>query len=1012
MLRKNIQGLLGLSLFAISLVTYILTLEPTTSFWDCSEFIACAYKLEVAHAPGAPMFMLLGRFFSLFANSPENVAYMINLLSAVASALTVMFLFWIICWFARKLLLKTKNNYSDINKKLIVYGSALIGALTYAFSDSAWFSAVEGEVYATSSLFSAIVFWAILKWEQAEKGWESTRWIILIFYLLGLSVGIHLLNVLTLPAMTLVFYYKNYKPSIKGTIITILAGFLIVIVLIFGIIPGVASLAAYTDLLFVNSFKLPVYSGAIGFVIILSALLYYAYKKTLTNKMKWVKTLVVCFSFWLIGYSSFTLLVIRSASNPFIDMNNVENVFGLVNYLNREQYPKRPLFYGNSYNSPIVDIKNRYTHKLYDKKYHKDELNPGYVYDKNTLTLFPRMASEDPDHIGAYKNWVKIKGRKVEVIGRDGTMQNIMVPTFADNLTFFFKYQLGHMYFRYFMWNFVGKQNGTQGRGGYLNGNWITGIPFIDKALIGPYELRAATENSAKSRNVYYALPFLLGLLGLFFQYRKDSQNFMVNLLLFVFTGIAIVVYLNEIPITPRERDYAYVGSYFAFSIWVGLGCIAIIESLKKIRTSKAFTILSLSTLLFLIPINIFLENWDDHNRSNRYTARDYAENMLESCEKNAILFTTADNDTYPIWYIQEVEGFRTDIRQILQPFIAIDWYGNQLNNDYGERKGLDISLKSTELLMKNNRYFPVINKIDSAIDLKQAINFVISKDSRTKVRTNDNQLIDFIPGKKISLKINKENFLKNCSYCQLNENEIPEQIYFELKNNHLYREGFLILDIIAKNDWKRPIYFYNPNQLEKLGLSEYLHREGLLYRLMPFKSTLPEQSSHNQSIYQYNLIKNKFQWGNVNRSNVYLDHQNIQMVSQLRFRQLFAELARKLIAQNEKAKAIELLDLVASLFPPERIPYSIFISEMVEAYYLAGANKKAGVLAKDISNNLAQNINYFRKLKIQKGSSSVVNEVRRDLYILQELVKITEQYSSSQSEEIMEVFESYYSIM
>jgi hypothetical protein len=583
-MHKRIKTYIGTLLLIISLITYVLTLEPTTSFWDCSEFITCANKLEIAHAPGAPTFILLGRLFSLFAGSPENVAYTINLLSATASALTVMFLFWIICWFAEKLVKNSKKEYSVQSKTILVYGSAIIGALTYAFSDSAWFSAVEGEVYATSSLFSAIVFWAITKWEQAEKGWKSTRWIILIFYLLGLSVGIHLLNVLALPAMALIFYHKNYNATSKGTIITILAGFVIVIVMIFGIIPGVASFAAHSDLLFVNSFGLPVYSGALTFVFALGILLYYLYKKTINHKKKWVNIAVVCFSFWLIGYSSFTLLVIRSNSNPFVDMNDVENVFGLVNYLNREQYPKRPLFYGNNFNSPIVDAKDRYTYKMLDKKYYKDELNPEYVFDNNTLTLFPRMASIDPEHADAYKSWTNIKGRKVKVTTRDGSVETITVPTFGDNLEFFFKYQFGHMYFRYFMWNFVGKQNDAQGRGGYLKGNWITGIPMVDKMMVGSSDLKPTTENSTKSRNVYYALPLLLGLIGMFYQYRKDSKNFLANLLLFVLTGIAIVVYLNEIPVTPRERDYAYVGSYFAFSIWIGLGCIAIIENLRKIK--------------------------------------------------------------------------------------------------------------------------------------------------------------------------------------------------------------------------------------------------------------------------------------------------------------------------------------------------------------------------------------------------------------------------------------------
>jgi hypothetical protein len=1011
MLKKNTQTILGVLLFAISLITYVLTLEPTTSFWDCSEFITCANKLEIAHAPGAPMFMLLGRFFSLFAPNPKHVAYMINLLSAVASALTVMFLFWIICWFAEKLLQKSKNKYPESHKKWLVYGSAAIGALSYAFSDSAWFSAVEGEVYATSSLFSAIVFWAITKWEQTDKNNRSDHWIVLIFYLLGLSVGIHLLNVLTVPAMALVFYYKNYQPTTKGVIATIISGFLLVVILIFGIIPGVASFAAYTDLLFVNSFKLPVYSGAISFVIILLFSLYYIYKKALGQKRKWVNTLVLCFAFWLIGYSSFTLLVIRSVSNPFVDMNNVENVFGLVNYLNREQYPKRPLFYGNNYNSPIVDVGNRYTYKLVDGKYHKDELNPNYVFDENTLTFFPRMASTDPDHTEAYKKWVDIKGKKVDVFTRDGTKQTITVPTFSDNLKFFFKYQLGHMYFRYFLWNFVGRQNDAQGRGGYLDGNWITGISFIDVVIIGSGESRYVLDNQQKSKNTYYALPLIWGLIGLFYQYRKDSKSFLVNFLLFVFTGIAIVVYLNEVPITPRERDYAYVGSYFAFSIWIGLGAIAVVEKLK-IRNNKNLIFSVLVLFVIAIPLNMLFENYDDHDRSNRYTARDYAKNMLESCEQNAILFTTADNDTYPIWYIQEVEGFRTDVRQVLQPFVAIDWYGEQLNLDYGNRKGLGVSMKGTELLMKNNTYFPVINKIDSAIDLEQTIEFVMSKKPKTKLKGNDNSFISFIPGENLSLKVNKANCRKSCSYWPSGNIKIPDNISIKLSGNYLYRGEFLILDIIAKNNWKRPIYFYHPSQVEKLGLADYLHREGILYRLLPYKNTLPDKLAKNQAVHQYNLFKNKFKWGNVNQPNVYLDNQNIQIINQFRFRESFAELAKTLAKANEKQKAIEILDLATNLFPSERVPYSIFVPEIVKGYYVANAKEKANLLAIDISKNLSKNIRFYKNLKKEKGSSAAVGEVRKDLYILQELVKITEAYSPETSKEIMRIFEEYYTIM
>lgn len=1005
MLKNNLQGKLGVLMFLISLVVYILTLEPTTSFWDCSEFIACAYNLEIGHAPGAPLFMLLGRFFSLFAGgNVTKVAYMINMVSAVSSALTIMFLFWIICWFAKKLIEKSKYEYTKQTKQLIVFLSAAIGALSYAFTDSFWFSAVEGEVYATSSLFSAIVFWAILKWEEAEKGWKSTRWIVLIFYLLGLSVGVHLLNVLTIPAMALVFYYKTYKPSTKGVLTSLGISFLLVVGIIFIIIPGIATSAAYADLFFVNSLSLPVYSGALFFVIGTAVILYFAYKKTLNHRKKWIKTAVLCFSFWLIGYSTFTVLVIRSNSNPFVDMNNVENIFGLVDYLNREQYPKRPLFYGNSYNSPVVDIQKRYNYKLYNGKYHKDELNAKYIYDKNTLSLFPRMASDEPHHAEAYQNWVKISGKKVKVEQGDGSSQTIVVPTFFDNLKFFFSYQLGHMYFRYFMWNFSGRQNDIQGRGGKKNGNFITGIPFIDKAMIGEENLGSKTENQLKSRNKYYALPLLLGLLGLAFQYKKDKVNFMVNLMLFVLTGIAIVVYLNEIPITPRERDYAFVGSFFAFAIWIGLAFTAIIENIKQIRNSKTVMLISAIILFIIAPINLISDNWDDHNRSNRYTARDYAKNLLSSCEENAILFTSADNDTYPIWYLQEVEGYRKDVRQILQPFISIDWYGQQLNQEYGNRKSLNISLKDTNLLMKNNRYFPIINKIDSAIELNEAINFITSKDPRTKVQANNGETLSYLPGKKIMVKVNKENLQNSCSYFKNSFEQIPESIEFEPINRFLYREEFLILDIIAKNDWKRPIYFNNPIQVEKLGLQDYLYREGLLYRLLPFKKGLPMQLAKSKNLKEYQTITGKFKWGNVNHPDVFLDYQNILAISQFGYRQMFAEIAKELISLGEKEKALDLLNLAMETFPLERVPHSYFIQEIVEAYYLADENEKAESIVSYLKNQF--------ELKTKVVITEMDNESRIDLYVLQSLIEITENKSSKLSGELARLFEKYYGLV
>jgi len=778
---------------------------------------------------------------------------------------------------------------------------------------------------------------------------------------------------------------------------------------IFVIIPGIASIAAYFDLIFVNSFKLSVYTGAISFIIILFFALFFLYRYSVKNKKVLLKTITLAFSLWVIGYSSFIILVIRSNSNPFIDINNVENIFGLVNYLNREQYPQRPLFYGNNYNSPIVDSKNRYTYKLYDGQYLKDELNPEYIYDNKTLTFFPRMASTESGHVEAYQNWVKIKGREVQIKDQNGESETILVPTFGDNLRFFLKYQLGHMYFRYFMWNFSGRQDDVQGRGGLMHGNWITGIPLIDNILVGKQKIDKSNKNSQKSHNTYYLLPLILGLAGIFYQYKKDNSNFIANLILFLFTGIAIALYLNEIPITPRERDYAYVGSFFAFSIWIGLGCLAIVESILSKRNNYLISAGILVILFAIVPLNMLKENFDDHNRSNRYTARDYAKNMLESCEKNAILFTTADNDTYPIWYIQEVEGFRTDVRQILEPFLPIDWYANQLNQDFGKKGKINFSFKGEELLMSKNQYFPVLEKIDSAIDLSQAIDFVRETDPRTKVQASDGSIMSYVPGKKMTLPVNKINFLKSCSYAKMDSNLIPNEINFEIKKQYLSRDELFLLDIIAKNNWNRPIYFANTVLLQQVGLSEYAYCEGILYRLLPFKKELPLEFARQQIIFQYNMLTNNFKWGNVNSDKVYLDFINMQMISIFRYREIFADLAKKLVEINKKKKAIEILDLVMKLFPLNKIDYSYSIPELVEAYYLANDKAKGDSLANEVTLRINKNLEYYFSLDQNIIQNSAINEIRVDMYILQEMDTICAKYASVNSRKITEVFEKYY---
>jgi len=983
---RNAKTLSGIIVFILALISYLLTLEPTNSYWDCSEFLTCASNLEVGHAPGAPVFMLLGRFFSLFASNPENIAVMINSLSAVSSALTVMLLFYTICWFGEKLY-EHKKSKTQNSKPYIVLYSAFIGALTYAFTDSFWFSAVEAEVYATSSLFTALVFWLILKYSSSKIEDQSYKWIVLIFFILGLSVGIHLLNLLTLPAIALVVYFKHFNFTIKGAIYTLLISGLLLITFVFGIIPGIVKMAAISDRFFVNNMELPVYSGALFFVVLMSVLLYLGFQFYKKKGKPLKQVVILSFTFWLIGYSSFAILVIRSAQNPFVDINNVQNMYGLVDYLNREQYPTRPLIYGNNYNSPVIDVHKRFTYKLYNGKYVKDELNPKYIYDPNTLSFFPRMASMDEAHVKAYKQWVNIKGRPVKAKNRNGEPETIYAPTFSENLRFFLRYQLGYMYGRYFMWNFAGKQNDIQGHGDVLNGNWISGIPFIDNWRLGNQEKLPDFYKNHKSRNTYYFLPLFLGIVGLWVQYKHDKNNFWVNVALFFFTGIAIVLYLNEIPVTPRERDYVHVGSFYIFAIWIGIGAYAVIHALSSLFTKvqhlqKWVALLTACLLLVVVPLTMFAENWDDHDRSNRYTANACGKNILKSCEPNAILFTTADNDTYPIWYLQEVEKYRPDVRNVLMTFLPVDWYADQLYNNYDKKGCIPVSFKGKELLMSQNQYFPVINRIDSFMDVEKVIDFVRSSSEKTKVRTADNKLISYIPGNHMELNVNAQYLLKTCPYLT-NNVTIPQTLKFTLKKNYLGRDDLLILDIIAKNNWKRPLYFIYPNLLEELGLGEYLYREGMVYRLLPFTREQMESVAKERSLHEYELIMHDFKWGNIDDPDVYLDFTNVQMAASYRIRQLFIETANLLSTANEPEKAVEVLDRAQKLLPPERIPYSWFIPEMVKAYKNAGNEEKAKALTHKIEHEMKQRYVFNQSIN-GKGPTSLWYQ--ETLYIMQQI--------------------------
>jgi MFS family permease/tetratricopeptide (TPR) repeat protein len=1001
-MERKLSIILGWLTFVIAFVVYYLTLAPTISYWDCSEFITCANKLEVGHAPGAPLFMLLGRVFSFFAgNDVSKIAHAVNSLSALASAFTIMFLFWTIEWFGKKLIKRTSIDSS--NAYLYILLGSLIGALSFAFTDTFWFSAVEGEVYATSSFFNAIVFWAILKWESNADKQKSDNWILLIFFLMGLSIGVHLLNLLAIPAIVMVYYFKRYQSNTKGILKALVFSIVLLVVLVFMLVPGIAKMAAYFDLFFVNQLSLLFYSGVIFYLVLIGSLLVFLIWYSVKYKKQLLQTIVLSLTVFFIGYSSYASLVIRSLSDPYIDITNVENVFGLVDYLNREQYGKRPLVYGNNYNSPIIKSIERNSYKTYGDKYVKSELNPKYVFDKRTETLFPRMASLTGGHDSEYKRWINIKGKPVKVSDRNGGEKVIMVPTFTENIAFFLKYQLGYMYFRYFMWNFSGRQNNIQGFGDLSHGNWISGIPLIDEMRLGPQDNLPDKFANNPARNKYFMIPLIFGLIGLIFQYKKDKQSFFVAFLYFFFAGIAIVLYVNEIPITPRERDYVYVGSFYAFSIWIGLSAIAIIDLLK--RKNKYINFSVLLAMFFLLPVNLISQNWDDHDRSGRWVAHDFSFNVLNSCEKNAILFTAADNDSYPIWYAQEVEGYRRDIRPVLTEFLPVDWYINQLSNNYPEMGSIPISFTDDDFLNGNRMYLPIADRVDSYVDFNEVIDFIKSDNPRTKVTNYDNSKMDYIPTRKIKIPINKENFIKSCTSFKYNVDDIPDEITINLTGNHLFRNELLILDIILKNDWKRPVYFLNTNTLSKIGLDKYVHREGLSFRLLPF--AIDSSNKISNSDYLYTKFMKEFRTGGIDDESVMLDWTNVRIVSTMRIHEQFNNAARLLIAEGDNKRAVELLDKCLDVLPNEKIPYGLSFPQIIESYNLAGEKEKAEELYQIFRKNILDELNYYKRFD-DKMIPGLSNNIRMNLYLLQKLEKVKFVKTMHKNEVINDLNEYY----
>lgn len=993
---RLINRVTGWVAFVIASLTYILTAEPTASLWDCGEFIATSVGLQVGHPPGAPLFMIISRLFAIFAPSADTQALMINYMSGLCSGFTILFLFWSITHLARKIVVK-EGEEMTLGQMFAILGASLIGSLTYTFTDTFWFSAVEGEVYAMSSLFTAIVFWAILKWENVAFEPYANRWLVFIAYLVGLSIGVHLLNLLAIPAIVFVYYFKKYKPTPRGIVKTGLLSLVILGFVNFMLIPGVIKIAGWFELVFVNGMGLPFNTGVVVYVLLIIGALTWGIRYTLKKGMPIWNTILTCFMVILIGYSSYSMVVIRSLSDPIIDENSPDNVFSLLSYINREQYGDSPLLYGAYYNAPVVAYEDGepiyYQNKetgVYDVIGHKQKLE----YDKRFCGIFPRMhSSSRPYYPQQYQAWGgKNNGPTYTVNG-----ESITRPSFGNNLQYFFNYQLGHMYWRYFMWNFSGRQNDIQGNGEITHGNWITGIKFLDEIRLGNQDELPDTLKSEKGYNKYYMLPFILGLLGMFYQYRKGrtgKQDFSIVMMLFVLTGIAIIVYLNQPPMEPRERDYAYAGSFYAFSIWIGLGVLSIWEflnsKLKKANTAQTAVAVTI-VCLFAVPVNMAAQNWDDHSRAGRYATVAHAKNYLNSCAPNAILFTYGDNDTFPLWYAQEVEGYRRDVRIVNLSLLLGSWYIDQLKRQAYETPAVPISFKRNQYREGIRDQVAIVEHYKQAT-LKEVMEFVASDLPQTKL-TGYSEPIDYIPTRRLIIPVDSAKVVANGIVKPENANKILKELPLDLKGNFLNKSQLMVLDIIANANWERPIYFGVGMGTEAyLGLEKYFQLEGAAYRLVPLETKDAGFMDYGRidSDILYDNLMNKFEWGNIKDPKVNIDYFHDNTIAVMKYRNTFLRLAEQLHAEGKSEKAIAVLDKCMEELPITQVPVDNTLLNYIPLYYTLGATEKANHLLLELAENNYQMLRYTNSLSPKfANTAGIQQEENISMRVIQMLFEI-----------------------
>ena len=1094
---KLVNNVLGWLTFFVAAFVYCSTIEPTASFWDCPEFITTGYKLEVGHPPGAPFFMLTANLFSQFASDPSQVARMVNTMSALLSATTILFLFWSITHLARKLILKDWSELT-LGKLIAIEASGLVGALIYTFSDTFWFSAVEGEVYAYSSAFTAIVFWLILKWEDHADEPHSDRWLVLIAYMTGLSIGVHLLNLLCLPAIVLVYCYRRFPNiELKGSLMALVGSFILVAAVLYGVVPGIITVAGWFELLFVNTLGCPFNTGEIIYIVLLVAIVIWAiyesyvdksfkrqnvsfvlavgmlgipfrgmtwsaailglvilaaiyfglnYRKkigkdlvpVLTSRFK--NTALLCMLMLMIGYSSYAVIVIRSAANPPMDQNSPEDVFTLGSYLSRDQYGDSPLLYGQAYTSQVAyDVdgnmcvpKHKEGAAIWQRKEKasKDEKDSYFVvshkdkiiYAQNML--FPRMHSSA--HAGAYENWMGgVEGTQVPY-DRCGEPVMVKMPTQMENIRFFLSYQCNFMYWRYFMWNFAGRQNDIQGNGEPEYGNWITGISFIDDWMLGDQSKMPAELKANKGHNVFYCLPLLLGLIGLFWQAwrgQRGIRQFWVVFFLFFMTGLAIVLYLNQTPQQPRERDYAYAGSFYAYAIWCGLGVLAIYDMLKKkIKGNDVAVAGVVGVACLLVPIQMASQTWDDHDRSGRYTCRDFGQNYLMTLQDkgNPIIFTNGDNDTFPLWYNQETEGVRTDARVCNLSYLQTDWYIDQMKRPAYDSPSVPITWPRIDFCSGTNDYIEVKPGMkqqllefyrdypkearaafgDDPFELKNILKYwVRSKDSDTHI----------IPTDTLYITIDKEAVRR--SGMMMASDTIPDRMVISLAGKRaIYKNDLMMLEMLAQCNWERPLYVATTVGSDNyMNLGDNFVQEGLAYRITPFNTKAPGAKNFDTEK-TYNNVMNRFKWGGLDKPGLYIDETVMRMC--YTHRHLFATLAMQLIAEGQNAKAEKVLRKSEKVLPEYNVPYTFMsgASDLARAYALIGKKADASRILNKVWADAKSYADYYLQLTGSRFMMSQ-NEVLRQLYIMQNIADMTQACDKTLADKRLKTVNALYAV-